>query len=330
MHTDDRDTPRGGVGLMRIALAAEESAGVQTLRLVADSVHEACAVLTASNSADRARGLTVAAVADELGIDTLPGAAVRDPSLARVLRARGVDVLLNVHSLYLVHPAVLAAPRFGCFNLHPGPLPRYAGLNTPNWALYQGETTHGVTLHWMAPGIDTGPIAYQQNFPLGAEDNGFSVSATCVRDGLRLVSRLLDDLATDPHRVPVIEQDVTLRRYFGRKVPHDGWIPWTEDAVHVTGLVRACDYGPWASPWGRARTRGKDGFEITVRRARRTGRPAADPPGTVGPCDGAEAWVATRDEWVVISRLQVVGAVTPVDLVLTTGDVLTTPDPALR
>jgi hypothetical protein len=32
----------------------------------------------------------------------------------------------------------------------------------------------------------------------------------------------------------------------------------------------------------------------------------------------------------VISRLQVGGAVTPVDLVLTTGDVLTTPDPALR
>jgi UDP-4-amino-4-deoxy-L-arabinose formyltransferase/UDP-glucuronic acid dehydrogenase (UDP-4-keto-hexauronic acid decarboxylating) len=309
-------------------LAAEESAGVQTLRLVADSVHEACVVLTASSSGDRAHGLTVAAVADELGIDRLPGAAVRDPSLAGVLRDKGVDVLLNVHSLYLVHPLVLGAPRFGGFNLHPGPLPRYAGLNTPNWALYEGEPTHGVTLHWMAPGIDTGPIAYQESFPLAAEDNGFSVSATCVREGLRLVSRLLDDLKTNPRRVPVIEQDVALRRYFGRGVPHDGWIPWTEDAVHVTGLVRACDYGPWTSPWGRARTRGNDGLEITVRRARRTGRPVADPPGTVGPCDSAEAWVAARDEWVVISRLQVAGAVTPVDLVLASGDVLTTPDRA--
>jgi methionyl-tRNA formyltransferase len=241
-----------------------------------------------------------------------------------------VDVLLNVHSLYVVNPAVLAAPRFGCFNLHPGPLPRYAGLNTPNWALYQGETTHGVTLHWMAPGIDTGPIAYQESFPLASEDNGFSVSATCVREGLRLVSRLLDDLGTDPARVPVNEQDVTLRRYFGRDVPHDGWIPWTEDATRVAGLVRACDYGPWTSPWGRARTRGNDGLEITVRRAHRTGRPAEDPPGTVGRCDSAEAWVATRDEWVVISRLQVAGAATPADVVLTTGDVLTTPDHALR
>jgi UDP-4-amino-4-deoxy-L-arabinose formyltransferase/UDP-glucuronic acid dehydrogenase (UDP-4-keto-hexauronic acid decarboxylating) len=315
---------------MRIALAGEESAGLQTLRLVADSAHEACVVLTASSAGDRARGLTVAAVADELGVDTLPGPAVRDPSLADVLRDKGVDVLLNVHSLYIVHPAVLAAPRFGCFNLHPGPLPRYAGLNAPNWALYRGETTHGVTLHWMAPGIDTGPIAYEKSFPVEAEDTGFSVSATCVREGLRLVSRLLDDLATDPRGVPVVEQDVTLRRYFGRDVPHDGWIPWTKDAVHVTGLVRACDYGPWPSPWGRARTSGNDGLEITVRRARCTGRPATGPPGTVGQCDSTEAWVATQDEWVVINRLQVDGTVTPVDLVLATGDVLTTPDCAVH
>ncbi len=315
---------------MRIALAAEEAAGVQALRLVADSVHEACVVLTASNPGDRTRGRTVAAVADELGIDTLPGAAVRDPGLAAVLRARRVDVLLNVHSLYVVHAAVLAAARVGCFNLHPGPLPDYAGLNAPNWALYHGEPTHGVTLHWMAPGIDTGPIAYRHGFPLAGEDTGLSVSATCAREGLRLISRLLEDLATDPRRVPVIAQDVAARRYFGREVPHDGWIPWTDDAVHVTGLVRACDYGPWASPWGRARTRGNGGPEISVRRAHRTGRPATEPPGTVGPTDNAQAWVAARDEWVVISRLQVAGAATPADRVLAIGDVLTTPDRALR
>jgi methionyl-tRNA formyltransferase len=176
----------------------------------------------------------------------------------------------------------------------------------------------------MAPGIDTGPIAYQESFPVGAEDNGFTVSATCVREGLQLVSRLLDDLTTDPRHVPVIDQDVMLRRYFGRDVPHDGWIPWTETAVHVVGLVRACDYGPWTSPWGRARTHGNNGLEITVLRTRPTGRPATDPPGTIGHRNSTEAWVATGDEWVVISRLRVAGTVTPVDLVLATGDVLST------
>ena len=55
---------------------------------------------------------------------------------------------------------VLEAPRIGSFNLHPGPLPEYAGLNAPSWAIYHGEQEHRVTLHWLDAGIDTGPIAY--------------------------------------------------------------------------------------------------------------------------------------------------------------------------
>ncbi|MGD9529672.1 MAG: methionyl-tRNA formyltransferase, partial [Pseudonocardia sp.] len=213
----------------------------------------------------------------------------------------------------------------GCYNLHPGPLPGYAGLHAPNWALYHGETTHAVTLHWMAPGIDTGAVAYESSFPVSPDDTGFSLSAACVRRGLELVSRLLTALATDVTTVPVIEQDSTGRRYFGRGIPHDGWIPWSEDATRVTGLVRACDYGPWASPWGRPRTRGVDGLEITVRRAQRTGVLATEPPGTVGSCDVDQAWVATRDEWVAISRLQVDNSPSPVDLVMSPGDVLGVP-----
>jgi folate-dependent phosphoribosylglycinamide formyltransferase PurN len=224
---------------MRIALAAEESAGVQTLRLVADSVHEACAVLTASNSADRARGLTVAAVTDELGIDTLPGAAVRDPSVADVLRARGVDVLLNVHSLYLVHPAVLAAPRFGSFNLHPGPLPRYAGLNTPNWALYQGETTHGVTLHWMAPGIDTATSDAKSHMTAGSRGRrtpstspGWCGPVTTARGprrgaapapGVRTDSRSL----CDGRAAPVDRRQIRPARSDGATSPRPGSQPGT-------------------------------------------------------------------------------------------------------
>ena len=73
------------------------------------------------------------------------------------MREQGVDLLLNVHSLYLIaRRTVVAAPRIGSFNLHPGPLPEYAGLNTPSWAIYNGEREHGVTVHWMEPGVDTG------------------------------------------------------------------------------------------------------------------------------------------------------------------------------
>ena len=51
-------------------------------------------------------------------------------------------------------------------NLHNGPLPRYRGVSPINWALKNGESSHGVTLHEITPGIDDGPIYGQVTFSI--------------------------------------------------------------------------------------------------------------------------------------------------------------------
>jgi methionyl-tRNA formyltransferase len=307
---------------VRIVLVAEEAAGVHALRLVTGSVHELHAVLTSSSAGGSSRGVTVASAARKGAVPILPAELVKDPAFADVLMREGVDVLLNVHSLHLVNPAVLSAPQFGCFNLHPGPLPAYAGRNVPSWALYQGEKTHGVTLHWMTPRVDAGAIAYSASFDLSPRDTGLSVSASCARLGLTLIARLLGDLASDPPAIPALEQDQQAWRYFGREVPHDGWIPWACPSQQVVDFVRACDYGPFASPWGKPRTRSRRGV-VTVGRAGRTGqRTDGLPPGTVGSCDDLEATVAAGDEWVVLGDLRAgAEAVRPVDA-LAQGEML--------
>jgi methionyl-tRNA formyltransferase len=159
-------------------LVAEESAGIQVLRALAASPHRVVAAMTAPPT--RGGGATVGGVAETLGVPVLPSERVRDAETADWIRAEGVDLLLNVHSLYLIVGEVVAAPRIGSFNLHPGPLPEYAGLNTPSWAIYNGEPRHGVTVHWMEPEVDTGPIAYSATFDLSESDTGLSVSARCV------------------------------------------------------------------------------------------------------------------------------------------------------
>src|SRR5262245_48901978 len=83
-----------------VALAAEEAAGGQALRLLADRGHNVAAVF--SDSRGSAQGATVASIAENLGIPVRPAAAVRDPALAAELRAAGVELLLNIHSLHIV------------------------------------------------------------------------------------------------------------------------------------------------------------------------------------------------------------------------------------
>ena len=307
---------------MNIVVAAQESAGVQTLRLVDKARHHLALVLTGTERGEGVeRGVTVAAVARELGVPILPAVVVKDAVFASELRRLQVDVLLNVHSLYLVNPAVLAAPRIGSFNLHPGPLPDYAGLNVPSWAIYNGETSHGATLHWMAPEVDAGPVAFSASFPLTPTDTGLSTSAKCVQHGMFLISELLNRLARKDSEVPRLEQDTRRRRYFGKLTPHAGWVPWWLPARQVVNFVRACDYGPWPSPWGQPRTVASR-TEIAILRASNTGEYAGAPPGTVGAPDGDGMRVAAADEWVVVRRLRIDGKGVPPRAALNPGDVL--------
>ncbi len=51
-------------------------------------------------------------------------------------------------------------------NIHNAPLPRYRGVNPINWALKNGEDRHGVTIHEITPGIDSGPIVAQLEYSI--------------------------------------------------------------------------------------------------------------------------------------------------------------------
>lgn len=285
---------------LRILLAAEESAGGHALKLIAEGPHRAVAVLTSPSSP--ARGSSVADVAALAQVPVWSSRLVTERSLAERIARERVDVLLNVHSLHIAHADVVAAPRLGSFNLHPGPLPRYAGLSVPSWAIYHGERRHAATVHWMVPEVDAGPIAYTTEFDIEPADTGLTVSAKAIRHGLPLLARLLEDAADDAASIPAIVQDASQRRCYPRHGPHARRVPWRLPARRIVDFVRASDYAPFPSPWGSPLLRG-DAGELELVRAAATGRPVDEPPGTVEVGDDGEAVVAAADEWVKLERL---------------------------
>jgi UDP-4-amino-4-deoxy-L-arabinose formyltransferase/UDP-glucuronic acid dehydrogenase (UDP-4-keto-hexauronic acid decarboxylating) len=303
---------------LRVALIAEEAAGVRCLRCIVDAGHEVVVVFAATEL--RGGPGVAAAAASRAGLPVRAPAEVRTAAVAELLRDLGVDLLLNVHGLHVVHPAVLAAPRLGAFNLHPGPLPEYAGLNAPSWAILNGEQRHGVTLHWMEPEIDAGPIAYAASFPLGPRETGLSASLACVTHGIPLIARLLATAATDAAAIPALPQDDgRVRRYHDRSAPYGGGVPWHESGRRIEALVRAADYHPFPSPWGAPTTRLGD-RALRVLRARATTVSSQAAPGTVVEVRADAALVATADGCVAFERLEVDGRVTDPSSLLRAGD----------
>ena len=56
-------------------------------------------------------------------------------------------------------------------NIHPSLLPKYQGLNTHQRALEAGDAEHGVTVHYVTPELDSGPIILQARVPVLASDS---------------------------------------------------------------------------------------------------------------------------------------------------------------
>lgn len=324
---------------MNILLVAEEAAGVQALRLLSGSDHLLSGVLTTIDSPNTAAhkekyggtadtgkkssNSSITAVAGRMDVPVMAAECVRNPDFARWMKSHHIDVLLNVHSLYQICPEVVQAAEFGAFNLHPGPLPAYAGLNVPSWAVYNEEATHAVTVHYISGKIDAGHIVYETQFPLTSADTGLSVSTTCSQKGMALIKRLLDQLSSDPAAVPSRPQDLSQQKvYKSRQVPGKGFIQWTEPAHRVNAFVRACNYVPFLSPWGEPKTRWGE-KEISILKTSLSPDICHEIPGTIGQMMDGKRAVATADYWILVGKCKVDGATSVAASFLKQGDILT-------
>jgi methionyl-tRNA formyltransferase len=57
----------------------------------------------------------------------------------------------------ILRKEILSVPRLGVLNIHLGLLPHVRGMSSPEWSLLTGVPV-GITIHYMDPGVDTGPI----------------------------------------------------------------------------------------------------------------------------------------------------------------------------
>ena len=305
---------------MNVVLIGEEAAGMRALQSLEQCGVRVVAVMASSRRQDE--GVSLWGLATKLGYRTWPAELVKDPKFAVKVRDERVDVILNVHSLFLLRKEVLEAPRFGSFNLHPGPLPRYAGLNSVCWAIYRGERQHGVTLHKLVPEIDAGPIVYQESVGVGSEETGLSLTVKCVNIGVPLILRLLEAAAQGPSNIPMIPQDLSKREYFDREVPENGNLSWNRPARRIVDFVRASNFFPFRSPWGVPRTKRGDST-LGILKAQVTGTPVDAPPGTVGTERSGGVEVAGADEWILVRQVFRGGICIPAREVLKAGDRLT-------
>ncbi|MGB8811620.1 MAG: formyltransferase family protein, partial [Paracoccaceae bacterium] len=172
----------------------------------------------------------------------------QDAGLADRLAGTQVDWLFSIANLHLIPDPILTLATKGAVNFHDGPLPRYAGLNAPVWAILNGEKQHGITWHLITAGIDQGDILDQRLFDISPADTALTLNTKCFEAAIDSFPTLVASLESGtPTRRP---QDLRLRTLYARadRPAAAGRIDFTQSPAQICALVRALDHGSYFNP----------------------------------------------------------------------------------
>jgi methionyl-tRNA formyltransferase len=176
---------------VRFGFAASAPFGAEVLERLA-ARHEIPFVLTQPDApAGRGRGLRPAPAkltALKLGLrvverlDDVPD----EPTIVLVAYGRLIPNDLLARHLWL--------------NVHPSLLPRWRGAAPVERALMAGDEETGVTVIELVEELDAGPIAAQESFPIGPEDDAGAVYDRAAELAVGLLERVLPAPSFTPQR----------------------------------------------------------------------------------------------------------------------------------
>jgi len=103
------------------------------------------------------------------------------------------DIVFSVAASQKFKKGLLEAPKYGCFNIHNGPLPKYRGMMPVFWQIWNGEKKIGITIHKMNEQLDDGEIILQEfvELPKGATVD--EIMVLCKHFAAKLVVEFLSD-----------------------------------------------------------------------------------------------------------------------------------------
>ena len=184
------------------------------------------------------RPCPVQVAAEALGLPVRTPTRLRgDAAVQAAFAALDLDAAVVAAYGLILPPAMLAAPRRGCLNIHASLLPRWRGAAPIQAAILAGDTASGITIMQMDAGLDTGPILLREAVPITEATTAAALHDTLAVLGARLILRAL---AAPPAPVAQPAEGVTYAPKLGRA---DGRLDWTGEAAALVRRVRALN--PW-------------------------------------------------------------------------------------
>ncbi|AJY76458.1 methionyl-tRNA formyltransferase [Paenibacillus beijingensis] len=225
---------------MRIVFMGTPQFAVPSLTLLLERGYEVVAVIT---QPDRPKGrkktLTPPPVKEAAllhGLPVLQPERLRSPEAVEAVKSFKPDLIVTAAYGQILPKAVLELPRLGCINVHGSLLPKYRGGAPIQRSIMNGETVTGVTIMYMAEGLDTGDMISCVEVPITDEDTSGTMFEKLSIAGAELLGRTLPAIeAGEAAAVPQRNEEAT---YAPNLTREDERIDWSRSARELFNQVR--------------------------------------------------------------------------------------------
>ena len=153
------------------------------------------------------------------------------------------DIIFSISNTALLPDDLCSLAKYGAYNYHDGPLPRYAGFNATSWAILNSEKTYGVTWHRISTLADAGNVILQMPVEIAPQDTALSLNLKCYKAACDGFAQLLQMIVDD--RISEEPQNLGFRTFFyKRERPRDaGLLLLNNPAQRIGAVVNALHVG---------------------------------------------------------------------------------------
>jgi methionyl-tRNA formyltransferase len=156
------------------------------------------------------------------------------------------DLLISYLAQWIIPGSLLQKARMAAINFHPGP-PEYPGIGCTNFAVYNGETSFGITCHHMLEKVDSGSLIGVRRFPILPGDTVYSITQRCYNEILHLFYHLISELIAGG-ALPGCSETWTRKPYTRKQLNALCELTPDMDQAEIDRRLKATTYGTkvWA------------------------------------------------------------------------------------
>ncbi|MEZ8985207.1 formyl transferase [Vibrio cyclitrophicus FF160] len=185
--------------------------------------------------------------ADKLDVPYIPVKDVNTPEFLSVMNEFKPELLVSMSFNQILRKSIIEYAPLGFINCHAGALPFYRGRNPLNWALINGESSFGITVHYVDEGIDTGDIVEQRLYQIARSDNYGTLLKKAISECANVLHSAIVRISKGQVE-RVVQDDIhPVGSYFGIRTFGDEVVDFNWGAERVFNFVRAINFpGPRA------------------------------------------------------------------------------------